>query len=355
MATIQKRVSARTGKVTYRTQVRIRGHPACSATFKRKTDAKRWAQQTEFSIRDGRYFRSDLHRKFTVADMIDRYVADILPRKTRSAHTQVHQYRWWRDRIGSYLLSDVTPSILAKCRDELAREEVPGGQLRSRATVNRYLAAISHSFNTAMNEWEWLPNNPVEPLGKLKEPTGRIRFLEPEELKKLMVACAESKSKYLNPIVVLALATGMRRGEILSLTWNQVDLDRGSVTLQRTKNDQFRAIPLTGHARDLIGQLHNEDARRDDLLFPGKSKKAPVDIKGPWITALKRAEIEDFRFHDLRHTAASYLAMNGATTSEIAEVLGHKTLQMVMRYTHLSEAHTTEVVERMNRKLFSDV
>ena len=112
-------------------------------------------------------------------------------------------------------------------------------------------------------------------------------------------------------------------------------------------------MPLAGHALELMKQRSKVRLLNSQLVFPGKNLKTPVDLRTPFETALKRAGIEDFRWHDLRHSCASYLAMNGASLAEIAEILGHKTLQMVKRYAHLSDAHTSKVVARMNEAIFS--
>ncbi len=123
----------------------------------------------------------------------------------------------------------------------------------------------------------------------------------------------------------------------------QVDFARRAITVLETKNGEIRSLPLVGHAFDLMEERAKVRRIDTDLVFPGRKKNRPVDLRTPFETAVKRAGIEDFRWHDLRHSAASYLAMNGATLAEIAEVLGHKTLAMVKRYSHLSQAHTTRV------------
>jgi integrase len=141
---------------------------------------------------------------------------------------------------------------------------------------------------------------------------------------------------------------------LLGLHWPDVDLKRATLTFQETKNGERRAVPLTGPALALMHQ-HAKVRRLDTVLvFPDATGKRPVGIREAWEYAVKQAGIVDFRFHDLRHTAASYLAMSGASLAEIAEVLGHKTLAMVKRYAHLSEAHTRGVVERMNRAVFGE-
>nr|WP_246341398.1 site-specific integrase [Simiduia aestuariiviva] len=215
------------------------------------------------------------------------------------------------------------------------------------------MAALSHAFTTAVNEWEWLEDNPLRKVRKPKEPRGRVRFLSDDERDKLLAACKASSCKQLYPIVVLALSTGMRQGEIMGLTWADVDFKRGYLTLHDTKNGERRSVPLVGHAKEVIINLAK--ARRIDtpLVFYSKRKpSSPLFVRIPWAEALKKAEIENFKFHDLRHTTASYLAMNGASLAEIADILGHKTLSMVKRYAHLSEQHTSKVLESMNKGIF---
>ncbi len=224
--------------------------------------------------------------------------------------------------------------------------------LRSPATVNRYLAALSHAFTLAMKDWGWVEENPVLKISKGKESRGRVRFLSDDERDRLLKAC-KAHSDTLYALVVLALSTGARLGEMLNLRWPDVDLQRGLIILNQTKNDDRRSIPLQGLALDLIREMSKVRRIDTDLLFPSRTKPdRPLAIHKIWEAALKKAEIQDFRFHDLRHSAASYLAMNGASLAEIADVLGHKTLQMVKRYTHLSEQHTAGVVAKMNKQIF---
>jgi integrase len=154
--------------------------------------------------------------------------------------------------------------------------------------------------------------------------------------------------------VILALSTGGRKMELLSLCWPDVDLKRSTLTFHQTKNGERRAVPLTGQALTLMRQ-HAKVRRLDTaLVFPDATGERPLSIRDAFEGAVERASIEDFRFHDLRHSAASYLAMNGASLMEIAAVLGHRTLQMVKRYAHLSEQHTRSVVERMNKAMFGE-
>jgi len=350
VAHIEKRVS-KNDVVRYRALVRLQGHPPQSATFDRKTDAKKWGQQTEAAIREGRHFKSVAAKRHTGAELIDRYIQEILPRKPKSFDPQFKQLMWWRAQLAHLSLADITPHVIAGCRTKLGAEPIRGG-VRSPSTVNRYMAALSHVFTVAVMEWGWLEDNPMRRIAKLKEPKGRVRFLSDDERKRLLDACRTSRSPLLYPAVVVALSTGMRKNEVLGLRWSDVDLERRVVVLEETKNDERRAIPLAGLALQVIRKLFEERGPDCPFVFPGKGGTSPVDLRTPWETALRRAGIEDFRFHDLRHSAASYLAMNGASLAEIADVLGHKTLQMVKRYAHLSEQHTAGVVASMNEKIF---
>ena len=144
----------------------------------------------------------------------------------------------------------------------------------------------------------------------------------------------------------------MRQGEILNLRWRDIDFEKERIIIPETKNGEIRQVAITGHCLELV-KLLDKVRRLDSIyLFPGKFPKRPIDIRSAWETAIKKAEIPNFKFHDLRHSCASYLAMNGASLAEIAEVLGHKTLAMVKRYAHLSETHTAGVISRMNEKIF---
>jgi integrase len=352
MATIEKR-TADNGETSYRVKVRLKGYPAQSATFQRLTDAKKWASATESAIREGRHFKTAEAKKHTLADLIDRYIKDVLPKKPKQAYAQRPQLERWKAELGSYALADITPALIVECRDKLCTEPTPRGVQRSPATVVRYMAALSHAFTVAVNEWQWLEDSPMRKVKKPKEPRGRVRFLDEDERQRFIDACKKSSNDWLYLCVILALSTGMRQGELMGLKWQDVNLKDGFIILHETKNGDRRRVPLAGHGLELLRE-HAKVRRLDtDLLFPGTiHKDKPIDLRKPFETALKQAQISDFHWHDLRHCTASYLAMNGASLAEIAEVLGHKTLQMVKRYAHLSDGHVSNVVASMNAKIF---
>jgi len=366
MAIIEKR-RTKDGQVRYRVKIRLKGYPPQTETHFLLRDAQRWANETESAIREGRHFKTSEAKKHTLGDLIDRYIRDVLPQKIKSQKKQQAQLLWWKEKIGGFRLAEVTPALIGEKRDELLRGMTHRGAQRSPATAIRYLSALSHAFTIAVKEWGWLEDTPMRKVTKPKESRGRVRFLDENERERLMQACRENANPHLYIIVLIAISTGMRYGEIVNLTWADVDLARKRIILQETKNGDRRAVPIAGAALERLILL--EKTRRIDtnLLFPkrrgttplnempkdtlAKVQKVqkPIQLRNAWVVSLKKAGIEDFRFHDLRHCAASYLAMSGASLAEIADILGHKTLAMVKRYSHLSDSHKHSVVDRMNK------
>ena len=340
MASIQRR-TRQDRTQSYRVQVRQQGQRR-SATFATRVLARAWATQVE----SGMQRQHEAAEAVTLGELLERYRQEVLPRKkTRTQTNQVQHLAWWMQVLGPRPVADLTLSRLASCRDVLARD-------RSTGTVNQHLRTLSHAFSVAVREWGWLETNPLRRVQYLPETRGRVRFLSEVERPRLLAACQGSANRMLYPVVMLALATGARKMELFSLTWPQVDLGRALVTLHDTKNGEPRSMPLTGQALDVL-RAHAKVLGLDTpLVFPRADGLRPMDIRYAWYRALKQAEVEDFRFHDLRHSTTSYLAMHGASLVEIAEVLGHKTLSMVQRYAHLSEGHTRSVLERMTSAIF---
>ncbi len=350
MASIRSK-TGKDGKTRLYVQVRLKGFPPQTACFHRLTDAKKWIQETESDIRNNRYFKTSESRKHTFKELAERYMATILKDK-KSGKSQTAQISWWIKELGERVLSDITPALIVECKEKLLNIVTYRKIKMTTATVNRYLAALSHIFTVATKEWGWTVDNPVKLISRAKESRGRVRFLNENERESLFTACRESKNPYLHTIVILAISTGMRLGEIISLTWNQIDFSKRRIILEETKNGERRQVPLVGKASELLIQLESNRTKCSTLIFPDKRNyRMPIDFRSAWDYALKRSGINDFRFHDLRHCCASYLAMNGASMVEIAAVLGHKTLQMTKRYTHLSDNHLSDVVAKMNEKI----
>jgi integrase len=350
MATIKER-TAKDGSIRYTCEVRLKGFPRQTATFKRKTDAKKWIAATESAIREGRHFKTAEAKRHTFIELADRYLNTAVLSKTSA-----QQLNWWKDRLGPNSLADITPALITQYRDEIANTINYKGVQNGPATVARYMSILSGAFTVAVRDWEWLEASPLQKVTKPKLPQGRVRFLDDDERASLLNACRLSSNEWLYMCVILALSTGMRQGELMGLKWADVDLKSRCIILEKTKNGDRRRVPLAGHALELL-QEHAKVRRLDtQLLFPSsRHPDRPIDLRKPFENALQAAGIVNFHWHDLRHCTASYLAMNGASLAEIAEILGHKTLQMVKRYAHLSDGHVSSVVESMNSKIFGGV
>jgi integrase len=355
MASIEKRID-KDGKIKYLARVRIKGKPRESAIFKRKSDAERWANGIESAIIEGRHFKTSESKRRTVSEVIQRYLEVVLPYKSLSMQfAQKSQLLWWQEKAGYYLLSDFTSQVISSLREELLNGSTNRGDKRTPATVNRYLAALSHVMNVAVNEWEWIEVNPVMKIKKHTEGQGRTRYLDDDERNALLNASKESSNKQLYIIVIMALSTGMRKNEILSLKKRDLFLQEGFLILQKTKNKDRRRVPIVGFVNFVLSEYLKNNNSFSEFVFPSKDGNKPIDIKKPWQNAVEKAGISDFRFHDLRHSCASYLAMNGATQRDLMEVLGHKTVQMTKRYSHLSDNHISTVIGSMNEKIFGEI
>jgi integrase len=355
MAVIEERYSKLKG-TTYRVKIRIKGFPPQTATFSRKTDAKRWAQQIETSIREGRHFKTAEAKKRTLEEAIDRYISTVLPNKPKSEKKQRAHLLFWKKRLGKYALSEITPPKIAEVRDELLSEVTYRKTKRSGSTVVRYLSALSHLFSIAEKEWMWVESNPVFKVSKPKESKGRIRFLTDQERTSLLQAAKEDLNPYIYLAILLAISTGMRASELLNLYWKDIDFSKDRITLHETKNNEIRAVPLVGIAKKELQKHFQTQNPKSLLVFPQLKRVQKVQksatLRPAWLRILKVTGIKNLRWHDLRHEFCSQLAMSGATLAEIAEAAGHKSLSMVRRYSHLSEGHINNVVSRMNKKIF---
>ena len=351
--------------------IRLQGHPPVSKTFKRLADAKSWAQETELSLRRGEYGPADSKAKNrTLHDAIEKYQAEVLSQKAPSSQRIEATYlRFWRAELGNYALSVLSPEIISKkmavlneSGDRRSTKTKSAAKPKSRKTIKLYRDNLELILKHAQS-WGWLGKaNPMDGVTRItKANKERVRFLDDDERKALLEACKESPNPQLYPIVLFALCTGARLNEILKLSVKDLDLIRQVAILRETKNKETRKVPIVSFLKKALEQhLKWHEEWVADMpsgtryLFPRRDGMAPIDIRKAWENARDNAGIIDFRFHDLRHSAASYLAMNGASQLEIAEVLGHKTLQMVKRYSHLSEDHTRSVVEKMAGKIFED-
>ncbi len=352
-----REVSKKDGTTSYHAEVRVRGSVPQRASFRTRTLAKKWVQDIESSIRDGRHFRTSESKKHTVGELVDRFIEQWIPKSPKYQKKNTALVLWWKEELGHLILADLTPSQIAASRDKLLGGVTYRKSQRSGGTVNRYLAAFSKALGIAVKEWGWIQENPMDKISKPQEGKGRERFLSEDEIKRLLLACRNSSNPYLFTVVRIALATGMRHGEIINLKWEDIDFSSRTITLHETKNGDRRIIPLTNEVEEALKASPNFGRLSKECIFKAIYNREGAEvakIRYAFEAALKQAAIEKFRFHDLRHTAASYMAMMGATQGELMAILGHRSPHMTRRYAHYSQQHIANLMERTQRKFIEE-
>jgi len=316
MATIYRHYGA------WRVQIRKQGCAPLSKTFFRKRDADLWAREMERCLELGLFQHPSSTTPTTLGDVLDRYVREVSPHK--------RGYSSERYRIAKIRRHDLCRIALHKLQsaDIAAYRNARSGEVAS-STIRKELQIISHALDLAAKEWgEHLPQNPVKDIRKPTEGEGRERRLGPDEQRALLEAAAKSHNQWLEPLIGFALETGMRRGELLALSWPDLSLERRVACLRVTKSGRSRRVPLSPRAVAIMAALPRDPR---DRVFP-LSKEA---LRSTWKTACRRAAIEDLRFHDLRHEATTRLFEKGLNVMEVSSITGHRDLRMLQRYTHL--------------------
>ncbi len=226
------------------------------------------------------------------------------------------------------------------------------------ATINRHVATIKHMFTKAV-EWDMVEEDTLKRIRRaklLEENNRRLRYLSTEECQTLIDAC-DKHLKHLKPIVVMALNTGMRKGEILNLKWDDVDMKHGFILLSHTKNGERREIPINPTLKAHLEELFKGTVKRPRkinvpfVFYDYTTEKPYKNVHNSFVSACKKANIRDFRFHDLRHTFSSQLVMAGIDITTVKELLGHKTLTMTLRYAHLAPSHKVKAVDILDQAL----
>lgn len=316
MATIRKR-----GK-KWQVQIRRRGQSPISRSFHFRKDANTWAREMER--------RSDLRElppnprlleQFKLGDLVLRYLKTVTIYKRGGDYEDVILRAFLRHPICTRRLSELSGRHFAEYRDERLKEIKP-------ASLRRQLAPLHNLFEVARTEWGIpLRENPVSGL-KLKVVIGsRERRLKGGELERLIDAARMGKNPYLEPLIRLAIETGMRRGEMLSLEWQHLDRQKSTLLIPTSKNGQIRTIPLTQRAWAVLDIVPAPVGPR---VFP----ITPNAFRLAWERLKRRAGIEDLHFHDLRHEAISQFFEKGLTTPEVALLSGHRDMRMLFRYAH---------------------
>lgn len=346
MATILTR--KRKDGTHYTAIVRIKGYKPQIRTFASKMMARAWAAQIETQLRMSKDGDPALAMHITFADALHKYLAQITPRKKATTQMRDHitAAALLRNMPPDIKLGEITSRVFAQYRDNRLKKIKP-------ATLQKEWALLSHLFNVAQRDWRIPVNNPVTQTERPVLRNGRARFLTDDEAIRLVNACRHSRNKLLTIYILLLLHTGMRPSEAAALKWGQVYLQERKIILTDTKTTP-RTIPITQACSDELIRIRPADALPDHNIFlpPGHIDSRPsLYFRSAWYAARKRAGLNDVHLHDLRHTAASHLLMSGADIRTVADILGHSTMQMVMRYTHLLADHVRAAVDNGLGKL----
>jgi integrase len=319
--------------------------------FPKKADAEAYLGKVQAAKREGRYhdvFDVKKETKLTFNDLAERYVENYRSQRcfSRLKYYLVDEYL----RVfGNRRLSEITYLDLETYHNRRKATPTRAGKTRSDATINREMSTLRHMLNKAV-EWGMLEISPFTKGSRLmlKENNHRLRFLNDSEIESLLKACEELNNhiQHLRPIVEVALLTGMRRGELLGLQWEQIR--NGFIYLTETKSGKARQIPINDRLAEVFKEVRRSNQLKSPYVFCGSNGNRFMEVKKSFASACRKAGIEAFRFHDLRHTFASQLIMRGASLKAVQELLGHSDFKMTMRYAHLSHEHLRDSVNLLN-------
>lgn len=372
MAEIKKRIK-KNGEPSYTASIRIKGYKPVTKTFKLKTDAKEWANKTETEIRENINFPKRKAQKYTVGEIIDKFIENELPKRKPKAQTEFKMVLdWYKNEIGEYYLSSLTTETLVDCRNKLARKrkEIPirnkelkhlaprmSEKTLSPATINKYMTYMRVVFAYCVNDLDILDLNPMAKVKKLSEKNARKRYLELKEIAKLLNACKNADYELYLCVLIALLATA-RKSEILHLTWATVDLENKMFYFLDTKNGTDRGTPMHDYIYNELVAFKAQNKVRslnNDYIFKtpdGKPKESLIGKLFPKI--VKQCGIKDFRFHDLRHTGASWQAMDGISQPITQKILGHKSPAMTNRYSHLRDDSLRPAINQVGDKILKE-
>jgi integrase len=315
---------------------RIRECVGESKRLAERVYAKRKAELVE-----NKFFDKRKVSKTKLSELVELYLE----------YSKTHKRSYERDRsstktllkyMGDRKLNQITPLRIEEyIKTRLNQISYRKKGKVSPATVNRELACLKHMFTKAI-EWSLIYQNPVKKVKSLKERNKRLRFLSAEEIEKLLNCC----SGYLMPIVKMAIFSGMRKSEILNLKWKDVDFHNNLILLTDTKSGKRREIPLNRTLKEVMLSVPRHF--KSDYIFCHQDGKPYSDLRKSFNTTLKKAGIEDFTFHDLRHTFASHMVMNGVDINTLKEILGHSSIAMTQRYAHLAPSFKKKAMRNID-------
>lgn len=306
----------------WQAQVRRFGYPSEFKTFSTKAEAQTWARAIEAAMDQGVHQATHSARSVLLSELLVRYGEQVSPTKRSRLREQQTIQFMLRHKMAAYSMDKLTPAVVASYRDERLKTVAP-------ATIIRELSILSSVISHARKEWGLPSDNPCALVRKPASPQGRNRLLKADEEARLLeeLKPVRRRSPWMVPLVQLALETAMRRGELLSLRWENVNLVAQTALLPMTKNGTARTVPLSKKAVAIFRALPSD---KPGPVFP----LTYMVVNNCFVAACERAGIVDLHFHDLRHTATTRLAEKLPNVIELAAVTGHQTIQMLKRYYH---------------------
>jgi len=303
-------------------QVRIAGWRSFTKTFKKKTDAVAWSVHLENKLRNAPVPTFVADNKVTLSDLVIRYAEEIAPSHKSSVPETYRLRAISRSWIGELDIRYLNKQQFSQYqKDRLEKVSV--------ASVHAELSLIKRVLDTAIKQWGYgIAENVIKTMKYSKGSVSRTRRLEADEKDRILTAARLQRNEYICSIIEFAIETGMRRSEILKLKWCDINFHTGFASLFNTKNGEDRKVPLTKRCIEVLNQL----PRSHEHVFPISA----TCLHQAWQRAVKRADIKDLRFHDLRHEAVSRFFEMGMSVPEVALISGHKDLTQLFRYTHLN-------------------
>ena len=320
----------------WQVQIRRYGVKPETKTFPTRDEAKIWARLIESEIDRGIYVSRYEAEHITFSELVHRYQKEVTPTK-KSASREISRLKCLDKFFGEVTLARINSEMVARFRDERLSLNLSG------ATVIKDLNTLSHIIDTAIKDWGlYIPQNPVKNIRKPRVNNSRSRRLSYEEEIILLAKCREH-SLMMESVVTFAIETAMRLGEIINLNWSDVDMERQIATLYMTKNGEVRQVPLSSAAIASVKSLPRS-IRGLKVFWRWKTVSS---FESSWQRVLAKSAIQNFRFHDLRHEATSRLFEKNLNMFEVSTITGHKTLQMLKRYTHLSIDKITKKINEL--------
>jgi site-specific recombinase XerD len=296
-----------------------------------ETSDRKLAQAIEAKVRteivEGNYFEKLIGQNKTFKDMMDKFIKEHAPKVSSSMQrSYTTSLKHLIPFFGGSNLLSISPKMISRYK------VLRGDEGAKPASINRELAMLSKAFSLAVKEWEWLKDNPVSRVPKEKENNERGRWLTQDEEKILLDNCPE----WLSEIVIFNLNSGLRQHELIELEWPRVNLFRKTMLIQNTKNGKPKTLPLNKVALGVLEQRSKVRSIKNNLVFFNRNGKKinPHNLRTSFYIAIRKAGIEDFKFHDLRHTFATRLAQRGVDLYKICKLLGHRDIKTTQRYAH---------------------